>query len=63
VPIDDKPTYYVERHDPISRRRRNPIARFQIALFAFMARNSAHAVDRFRIPRGSLVEFGSRMEL
>ncbi|WP_426435025.1 potassium transporter Kup [Bradyrhizobium genosp. P] len=63
VPIRDKATYYVERHDPVSRRRRNPLARFQIALFAFMARNSAHAVDRFRIPSGSLIEIGSRMEI
>ena len=56
-------TYFVERHDPLSRKRRNPLARFQIALFAFMARNSAHAIDRFRILNGSLVEIGSRTEL
>jgi KUP system potassium uptake protein len=63
VPIQSDATYYIERHDPVSRSRRNPIARFQIALFAFMARNSAHAIDRFRLPRGSLVEIGSRMEI
>jgi KUP system potassium uptake protein len=63
VPIKNNATYYIERHDPVSRRRRNPIARFQIALFAFMARNSAHAVDRFRIPSGSLIEIGSRLEI
>ncbi|MGY3446754.1 potassium transporter Kup [Bradyrhizobium sp. USDA 4473] len=63
VPIQKGATYYVERHDPVSGTRRNAIARFQIALFAFMSRNSAHAIDRFRIPSGSLVEIGSRMEL
>ena len=63
VPVHNNTTFYVERHDPVSRPRRNPIARFQIALFAFMSRNSAHAIDRFRIPRGSLVEIGSRMEI
>jgi len=63
VPMQQDTTYFVERHDPLSRKRRNPLARFQIALFAFMARNSAHAIDRFRIPNGSLVEIGSRTEL
>ncbi|AUC95986.1 potassium transporter Kup [Bradyrhizobium sp. SK17] len=63
VPMQEDTTYFVERHDPLSRKRRNPLARFQIAVFAFMARNSAHAIDRFRIPNGSLVEIGSRTEL
>jgi len=63
VPVQHDTTYYIERHDPVSRPRRNPLARFQIALFAFMARNSAHAIDRFRIPSGSLIEIGSRMEI
>ncbi|MBR0798498.1 KUP/HAK/KT family potassium transporter [Bradyrhizobium jicamae] len=63
VPIRNDPTYYVERHDLINGERRNPIARLRIALFAFMSRNAAHAIDRFKIPSASLIEIGSRMEL
>ncbi|MCC8982844.1 KUP/HAK/KT family potassium transporter [Bradyrhizobium sp. 10BB] len=63
IPVHDDANYYIERHDPVSHPRRNPLARFRIALFAFMARNSAHAIDRFRIPHGSLIEIGSRPEI
>jgi KUP system potassium uptake protein len=63
VPAWDQPTYYIERYDPISRKRRPAISRWRVALFAFMSRNSAHAVDRFRIPSNSLVEIGRRIEL
>jgi KUP system potassium uptake protein len=63
VPAWDEPTYYIERHDPISRKNRGGISRWRIALFAFMSRNSAHAVDRFKIPSKALVEIGRRVEL
>jgi KUP system potassium uptake protein len=63
LPAWDEPTYYIERHDPIGRQSRSVVSRWRIALFAFMARNSAHAVDRFRIPSNALVEIGRRIEL
>jgi KUP system potassium uptake protein len=59
----DEPIYYIERHDPISRQNRSIVSRWRIALFAFMSRNSAHAVDRFKIPSNALVEIGRRVEL
>jgi KUP system potassium uptake protein len=63
LPAWDEPTYYIERHDPIGRQSRSVVSRWRIALFAFMSRNSAHAVDRFRIPSDALVEIGRRIEL
>jgi KUP system potassium uptake protein len=63
LPAWDEPTYYIERHDPIGCRSRSVVSRWRIALFAFMSRNSAHAVDRFRIPSNALVEIGRRIEL
>jgi KUP system potassium uptake protein len=63
LPVWDEPTYYIERHDPIGRQSRSVVSRWRIALFAFMSRNSAHAVDRFRIPSNALVEIGRRIEL
>ncbi|WFU39098.1 KUP/HAK/KT family potassium transporter [Bradyrhizobium sp. CB82] len=63
VPAWDEPIYYIERHDPISRKNRNMLSRCGVALFAFMSRNSAHAIDRFRIPSNALVEIGRRIEL
>lgn len=56
-------TYFIEREYLVSRRRRNVLARWRIALFSFMSRNSAHAIDRFQIPAESLVELGRRIEL
>jgi KUP system potassium uptake protein len=63
LPAWDEPTYYIERHDPIGRQSRSVVSRWRIALFAFMSRNSAHAVDRFGIPSDALVEIGRRIEL
>jgi KUP system potassium uptake protein len=63
LPACDEPTYYIERHDPIGRQSRSVVSRWRIALFAFMSRNSAHAVDRFRIPSNALVEIERRIEL
>ena len=40
--------YFVERNDLVSRHHRNPISRWRVALFSFMFRNSAHAIDRFK---------------
>lgn len=63
LPAWDQPIYYVERYDPISRANRPWPTRWRIALFSLMSRNSAHAVDRFKIPSKALVEIGRRVEL
>jgi KUP system potassium uptake protein len=63
LPAWERPTYFVERYDPVSRAGRSLSSRVRTKLFAFMARNSAHVVDRFRIPVDALVEMGRRMEL
>jgi KUP system potassium uptake protein len=63
VPVLDEASYYVDRGDFRSRKHRNPLSRWRIALFSFMSRNSAHAIDRFKIPSSALVEIGRRIEL
>ena len=63
LPVLNTATYYIERYDPISRQHRNPLSRWRVALFSFMSRNSAHAIDRFKIPSGALIEIGRRIEL
>ena len=63
LPAWDRPTFYIERYDAVSRSKRPWLTRWRVALFAFMSRNSAHAVDRFRIPSKELVEIGRRIEL
>src|SRR5947208_7155124 len=63
VPVLAEASYYIERGDFISRKHRNPLSRLRIALFSFMSRNSAHAIDRFKIPSSTLVEIGRRIEL
>ena len=63
LPAWENPIYYVERYDVISRTKRSFLSRWRVALFAFMSRNSVHAIDRFRIPTSALVEIGRRIEL
>jgi KUP system potassium uptake protein len=63
VPVLDEASYFIERYDLISRKYRNPLSRWRVALFSFMSRNSAHAIDRFKIPSVALIEIGRRIEL
>src|SRR5882724_3038663 len=63
VPVLDEASYYIERGDFGSRKHRNPLSRWRIAIFSFMSRNSAHAIDRFKIPASALIEIGRRIEL
>jgi KUP system potassium uptake protein len=63
VPTLDEASYYIERSDLTSRKHRNPLSRWRIDLFSFMSRNSAHAIDRFKIPSSALTEIGRRIEL
>jgi KUP system potassium uptake protein len=55
--------YFVERDEIAGRRGASYWWRWRRALFAFMFRNSAHAVDRFGLPADSLVEIGRRIEM
>jgi KUP system potassium uptake protein len=55
--------YFVERDEIAGRRNASYWWRWRRALFAFMFRNSAHAVDRFGLPADSLVEIGRRIEM
>jgi KUP system potassium uptake protein len=63
VPVLDGASYYIERYDLVSRKHRSLLSRWRIALFSFMSRNSAHAIDRFKIPSNALIEIGRRIEL
>lgn len=63
VPVLDEASYYIERSDLVSGNHRNPLSRWRVKLFSFMSRNSAHAVDRFKIPSNALTEIGRRIEL
>ncbi len=56
-------TYYIERDDVVSRKRRKPFSKWRVGLFSFMFRNSAHAIDRFKLPSNALIEIGRRIEL
>jgi KUP system potassium uptake protein len=62
-PILAGASYYIERNNLISRKHRNPASRWCVELFSFMSRNSAHAIDRFKIPSSALIEIGRRIEL
>jgi len=63
VPVLEKASYFIERGDLIGRKHRNLLPRWRVALFSFMSRNSAHAIDRFKIPSRALTEIGRRIEL
>src|SRR5216684_4251572 len=63
VPVLEKASYFIERGDLSNRKHRNLLSRWRMALFAIMSRNSAHAIDRFKIPSGALIEIGRRIEL
>lgn len=42
LPAWERPTYYVERYDPINRPGNSLLSRWRTGLFGFMVRNSAH---------------------
>ncbi len=63
VPVLEKASYFIERSDLSSRKHRNLLSRWRMALFSLMSRNSAHAIDRFKIPSSALIEIGRRIEL
>jgi KUP system potassium uptake protein len=57
------PVYFAERDEIVAKRGASYWWRVRRALFAFMFRNSIHAIDRFNLPAASLIEIGRRMEL
>ena len=63
VPVLEKASYFIERGDLSNRKHRNLLSRWRMALFSFMSRNSAHAIDRFKISSSALIEIGRRIEL
>ena len=63
VPVVSDAVYYIERNDLVSRSHQHVLARLRVALFSFMSRNSARAIDRFKIPSNALIEIGRRIEL
>jgi KUP system potassium uptake protein len=63
LPVLNDANYYIERNDPVSCAHRGPVSRWRVALFAFMSRNAAHAIDRFKIPTNALIEIGGRIEI
>jgi KUP system potassium uptake protein len=63
IPVLDDASYFIERYDVISRKNRNALSRLRVALFSLMSRNSAHAIDRFKVPSAALTEIGRRIEI
>jgi KUP system potassium uptake protein len=55
--------YFVERDEIVGKRGASYWWRWRRTLFAFMFRNSVHAIDRFGLPADSLVEIGRRIEM
>jgi KUP system potassium uptake protein len=63
-PIDlENAIYFGERDEVVRRKGRAKLARWRVSLFAFMFRNSVHAVDRFNIPSSKYVEMCRRVEI
>jgi KUP system potassium uptake protein len=59
----DDPIYFAARDEIIPKRGVSYVWRWRLSLFAFMFRNSLHAVDRFKLPPASLVEVGRRIAM
>jgi KUP system potassium uptake protein len=59
----DDPIYFAARDEIVPKPGASYRWRLQRALFAFMFRNSVHAVDRLDLPTAALVEIGRRIEM
>jgi KUP system potassium uptake protein len=55
--------FFTARDSVVTRRPQNILSRAQLMLFAFMLRNSVHAVDLFLIPTDNCVEVGRQVEI
>jgi KUP system potassium uptake protein len=64
APIDPDSAVYFGAADEVVRcPKRAKLARWRLPLFAFMFRNSVHAVDLLKIPSENFVEIGHRIEI
>jgi KUP system potassium uptake protein len=64
APIDPGNVVYFGAADEVVRStKRAKLARWRFPLFAFMFRNSVHAVDLFKIPSQNFVDIGHRIEI
>jgi len=63
-PIDpDNAIYFGAADEVVRSNKRAKLLRWRLQLFAFMFRNSVHAVDLFKIPSQNFVEIGHRVEI
>jgi KUP system potassium uptake protein len=64
APIDpDNVVYFGAADEVVCSTKRAKLARWRFPLFAFMFRNSVHAVDLFKIPSQNFVDIGHRIEI
>ncbi len=59
----DEITYYVARGIILPRERNPGMTRWREALFAFLLRNSSHAIDFLKVPPRQVVELGLEIDL
>jgi KUP system potassium uptake protein len=62
-PVDLEHAVFFGEHDNVIRRKDRQPARWWVAPFAFMFRNSVRAVDRFNLPPDAYVEVGREIEI
>jgi KUP system potassium uptake protein len=63
-PFDVRHAIFFAARDAVVRgKRRGRLWRWQVPLFAFMLRNSVHAVDVFHLPAPRVVEIGRQIEI
>jgi KUP system potassium uptake protein len=55
--------FFTTRDAVVTTRPQNILSRARLMLFAFMLRNSVHAVDLFLIPTDNFVEVGRQVEI
>ena len=55
--------YFAERSKVVRRNRKPHMSRWRRVLFAFMLRNSMHAVELFKLPARDFIEIGRQMEI
>ncbi len=59
----EKVTFIGTRDHAIYRRGSSPLRRWRLALFAFLYRNAARAIDRFSLPPKSVIELSREIEI
>jgi KUP system potassium uptake protein len=59
----EKVTFIGTRDHVIYRRGSSVLRRWRLALFAFLYRNAARAIDRFSLPPKSVIELSREIEI